>query len=153
MELEKSLAGSFNVFTMNFSGHGGSPVPAEPFSIEMFAGDILKFLDSAGIDSANIFGYSMGGYAAIYLAKAHPDRIKKIFTLATKFLWSEEVAAREVRKLDAEKIKEKVPKFARELFIRHGFFLTGKTVLAKTAEMMINLGKNNTLKTEDFGGN
>ncbi len=149
-KLETILGESFNVYTMNFSGHGGSPIPKEPFSIELFAEDILKFLDSRGIGSINVFGYSMGGYAAIYLAKVHPDRIKKIFTLATKFEWTEEISAQEVLMLDAEKIKEKVPVFARELFIRHGF-PGWKTVLVKTAEMMINLGKNNILKKDDFG--
>ena len=59
--LKQSLGESFNVYTMNFSGHGGSPIPKEPFSIKMFAEDILKFLDSLGIDYINVFGYSMGG--------------------------------------------------------------------------------------------
>ena len=66
---------------MNFSGHGGRPIPKEHFSIEMFAGDVIKFMDSAGIDSINIFGYSMGGYTAVYLARHHPERVKKIFRL------------------------------------------------------------------------
>lgn len=148
-ELKKALTENFNVYTMNFSGHGREPLPGEPFSIEMFAEDILKFIDSLGIESINIFGYSMGGYAAMYLAKHNPEKINKIFTLATKFLWSPEIAEREAKMLDAEKIKQKVPKYAEELSLRHGAENWEK-VLTKTSEMMVNLGKNNVLKVSDF---
>ncbi len=148
-DLTKSLEKNFNVYSLNFSGHGGEPIPNDPFSIQMFAGDILRWLEENNIDKINIFGYSMGGYAAIYLAKHYPERVGKIFTLATKFEWTEEIAAREIKMLDAAKIKEKVPKFAEELKARHNPE-DWERVLAKTAEMMMNLGKKNELTLEDY---
>jgi pimeloyl-ACP methyl ester carboxylesterase len=148
-KLAQSLEGSFNIFTINFTGHGGEAIPNESFSIKILAGDILKWLDENNIHKIDIFGYSMGGYAAIYLAKRYPKRVRKIFTLATKFKWTEEIAAREVKMLDAAKIKEKVPKFAGELKERHSP-QDWETVLAKTAEMMTNLGKKNELDIDDY---
>jgi pimeloyl-ACP methyl ester carboxylesterase len=148
-KLSGLLKGSFNLHTMNFSGHGGKPVPEEPFSIKMFAGDILTWLDENKIDKINIFGYSMGGYAAMYLAKNHPGKVGRIFTLATKLEWTEEIAAKEVKMLDAGKIKEKVPKFAEELRIRHSP-QDWEAVLSKTSEMMVNLGRKNVLNAEDY---
>lgn len=146
--LEKILSEKFNVYSLDFTGHGGNKIPDEPFSIRMFSDNILGWLNHNGIDKINIFGYSMGGYAALYLAKRNPERIGKIFTLATKFEWNEEIASREVKMLDAAKIKEKVPKFAEELKQRHG--KDWEKVLEKTADMMINLGKQIELTEEDI---
>lgn len=119
-EIQKSLANNFTVNSINFSGHGGKDIPSEPFSIELFANDVLNWLDDNKTNRINIFGYSMGGYVGLHLAKKNPETIGKVFTLATKFNWSEEISAREVKMLDSSKIKEKVPKFAGELKNRHG---------------------------------
>lgn len=148
--LKEALSGKYNVHTLNFSGHGGGEIPAEPFSIGMFAGDIIRYIDNNNIAGTDIFGYSMGGYAALYAALKNPAKIGKIFTLATKFEWSPETAEREVKMLDAEKIKQKVPKFAEELSLRHG---QGNwiNVLTKTAEMMMALGSDNLLTHEQLG--
>lgn len=144
-DLKKILSGAHDVYTLNFSGHGGNELPEEPFTMDMFAGDIISYLDGKGISTVDIFGYSMGGYAAIHTALNYHGRIGKIFTLATKFEWSPEIAEREVKMLDAEKIKAKVPKFAVELALRHG---EGNWIklLEKTAEMMRELGKGKPLK-------
>jgi pimeloyl-ACP methyl ester carboxylesterase len=145
--LKELLSTGFEVHTLNFSGHGGSDIPEEPFTMDMFSGDIISYLDKKEISEINIFGYSMGGYAALYAALNNPGRISKIFTLATKFGWTAEIAEREVNMLDAEKIKAKVPRFAAELAKRHGED-KWETVLEKTIEMMRGLGNNNVLSSE-----
>lgn len=137
------LQNQFEVYTHNFSGHGGKPLPTEPFSIELFAKDVLHWMQDNKIETIDIFGYSMGGYVALYLAKHHPSRVGKVFTLATKFNWNAEGAAKEAAMLNPEKIAEKVPAFAKALEQKHGE--NWKTVLTKTAEMMINLGNSPTL--------
>ena len=149
IDLEERLKDSFETFSINFSGHGGEPIPEKPFSIKLFAEDILSFVDKMKIDKINIFGYSMGGYGGLYFAKNNPGRINKIFTLATKFIWNEEIASKEIKMLNAEKIKEKIPAFAEELRKRH-LPQDWKTVLSKTAEMMTGLGKKNELNEEDY---
>lgn len=136
--LADSLNEDFKVHTLNFAGHGGASMP-ESFTIDRFADDVLTFMDENKIASAHIFGYSMGGYVALKLAKSHPQRVGKIFTLGTKLEWSPEVAQRETRMLDAAKIEEKVPALATQLANRHAPN-DWKEVLRKTAEMMIALG-------------
>jgi pimeloyl-ACP methyl ester carboxylesterase len=148
-QLEQKLAHSFTVNTLNFSGHGGSPVADEEFSIALFASEVIAFLDKKQIDSINIFGYSMGGYVAMYLAKHHPQKIKKIITLATKFNWDEIIAAQEIKMLNADKIEEKLPDFAAALQKRHAPN-NWKTVLQKTAAMLTAMGKDNPLKAADY---
>ena len=147
--LEEGLADSFYVQSINFSGHGGSPFVAAPYSIKLFASEMIAFLDNKRINSISIFGYSMGGYVAMYLAKYHPERINKIITLATKFKWDKTIAANETKMLNAVKIEEKLPGYAAALQKRHAPN-NWKTVLEKTAAMLIDMGKDNPLKASDY---
>ncbi|RPI14116.1 MAG: alpha/beta hydrolase, partial [Ignavibacteriae bacterium] len=56
-ELKNVLNDHFKVHSINFSGHGGEPIPGEPFSMELFACDVLKWMDANRIDKINIFGH------------------------------------------------------------------------------------------------
>lgn len=137
-----------NSFAFDFPGHGGKAFPAA-FSIRAFAESVLRWMDEKGFATVDIFGYSMGGYVALYLARHYPERVGKIFTLATKFAWDEATAAKEVKMLNPEKIAEKVPKFAAALEKRHAP-LDWKEVLQRTADLMLALGKKPELTQEDF---
>ena len=106
-------------------------------------------MDKHNIGQASIFGYSMGGYVAMFIAKHFPERLRKVITLASKFYWDETIAAKEIKMLDAATIELKVPAFAQQLSKRHAP-TDWKFLLQKTAEMMLNLGKNNTLKTAHY---
>lgn len=145
METALQSAG-YRTLTLNFSGHGGEPY-AEAFGIETFADDIRRFLDRQGVSSAHCFGYSMGGYVALYLALQEPARLGKIVTLGTKFDWSVASALHETEKLDPEKIVAKVPAFARILETRHGDWVT---LIRKTAAMMTQLGEKPLLSRREL---
>lgn len=138
--LREILAPHYAVHTLNFSGHGGEPLPEAPFRIEQFAADVLRYLDQRDLSQVDVFGYSMGGYVALYLALYHPARIRSVFTLATKFAWSPETAAKEVKLLQPEKIQEKVPEFASMLASRHAP-IDWQDVVLGTADMMQHLGQ------------
>jgi pimeloyl-ACP methyl ester carboxylesterase len=137
------------VYSLNFSGHSGKPFSEKGFGIDVFANDILAFLNHEGIETADIFGYSMGGYVALWLAHQHPLRVHCIITLGTKFDWSPESAGKEISKLNPEKIQVKVPAFARILEHRHSPN-DWKEVLSKTATMMHDLGQKPMLTQEIF---
>jgi len=128
------------VHSLNFSGHSGEPFSSSGFGIDVFAKHLLGYMDKKSIAQADIFGYSMGGYVALWLAYLQPTRIGKIITLGTKFDWSVESADKEVKKLDAEKILIKVPAFARILESRHAP-VDWKELLQRTAGMMMGLGQ------------
>ncbi len=134
---------------MNFGGHGGEPIPPDGFTIAGFAAQVLERMDRESIDKADIFGYSMGGYVGLYLARHYPDRVGRLFTVATKFRWTEESAARETRMLDPVKIEEKVPQFAADLKRRHAP-LEWSDVLSATAGMMLELGRLNAVTLQDL---
>jgi len=146
--LASLLNNQFNIHLLNFSGHGGEAFK-ENFNIPQFADDVLVYLEQQKVESIDIFGYSMGGYVALYLAKNHPEKVNKIITLGTKLSWTPDIAAKETKMLVAEKMEEKIPAFAEILKTRH-HPNNWKTVLEKTANMMITIGNNNVLKDKDF---
>jgi len=146
--LAEQLADRYIVHTINFAGHGGSAIPEEAFSIPLFATQVLNYLKENNIDKANVFGYSMGGYVGMYMAKNNPEKIIRCITLATKYYWDETVASKEVKKLDPAIILQKIPAFAAQLKQRHAP-QDWQTVLKKTAALLENLGKNNALQLED----
>lgn len=137
----------FQVFSFNFSGHGKMPFQKN-FGIEQFALELEQFIATQYLEKPNVFGYSMGGYVALYLAHKRPTFLGNIVTLGTKFEWTPEIAQKETKMLDAKTILEKVPKFAEDLKTRHGN--KWELLLSKTAEMMLSLGTNNALSLNDF---
>jgi pimeloyl-ACP methyl ester carboxylesterase len=141
------LSQDFTVYDFNFSGHGGEPGES-PFSIDLFVGDTIAFMNAHQIQSASFFGYSMGGYVALKLAHDFPDRVHRVVTLGTKFQWDPGTAAKEVGMLNPEIVEQKVPAFATILAQRHqpGDW---KVNMKKTADMMVDLGngKAMTLQT------
>ncbi len=147
--LKASLEPHYDVHTVEFSGHGHQPFSPEGFSIPVFAGEVLRYLEEKELDFIHIFGYSMGGYVALYLARHHPECIGHIMTLATKFNWNEATAGREVKQLNPELIEEKVPAFARVLEERHAAS-DWKEVVNMTAILIAELGHQSLLKANDY---
>ncbi|QSE97144.1 alpha/beta fold hydrolase [Fulvivirga lutea] len=145
--LQSELSSEFQVHTFNFSGHGGKDF-SNNFSIPQFTLELDQFLSENKLQDVLIFGYSMGGYVALNLARTS-KKISGVFTLGTKFHWSPESAAHEIKMLNPAKIEEKVPAFATALAERH-FPLDWKEVMHRTADLMINLGNNPLLTTNTF---
>ena len=144
------LAAEFNPFTLTFPGHGERSREIVDFSVETFAGEVIRLLDERNLHSVPVFGYSMGGYVALYLARHHPERVSRIMTLGTKFNWTPESAETEVKMLNPDVLELKVPSFAGSLKKIHGE-QQWRTVLQQTAGMMKAMGARNPLTTDDFG--
>lgn len=146
--LKELLQNDFEVYTFSFKGHGGSELPESDFTIATFANEVISFLDKNQIESIAIFGYSMGGYVGLNLAKQYPERIQKLFTLATKLNWTVEGSQKMASMLNPTLIKEKVPKYAMNLEQLNGE--NWKILMTKTAQMMLNLGRNPEVNDNDF---
>lgn len=146
--LKEVLQKDFEVFTYTFKGHGGSQIPSEDFTISNFASEVIDFLEENSLDKIIIFGYSMGGYVGLYLAQHFPEKVEKLYTLATKLDWTIEGSVKEAAMLNPMKIKEKVPKYAMALEQLHGSYW--EALMGKTAQMMLNLGENPALTEADY---
>lgn len=146
--LKNLLSKNFQFYDLDFEGHGGR-ITEEDYSIELFTQNTLDLFEKEEIDKANLFGYSMGGYVALNFAKKEPNLVDRIITLGTKFNWNKEIAEKEIKMLNPEKIEAKVPRFANILKERH-HPVNWKEVLKKTANMMIELGEGKGLKDEEI---
>ncbi len=146
--LKEKLSHEFQVHDLDFEGHGKRASPKE-FTMGLFTENVIAYLSEKKINKAHIFGYSMGGYVGLNVAQKHPDFVGKIITLGTKFAWTEETAAKEVRMLNPQKIEEKVPAFANMLAAVHTKN-NWKEVVDKTAKMMLGLGRGERLTEKDL---
>lgn len=105
---------------IDLSGHGGREIPAEGIHFDQFLADIdFAFAENLW-SRADLFGYSMGGYAALLYTAKHPERVRSVTTVGTKLVWTEEGLQKELRKLDPEMMLTKVPAFAEALAAVHG---------------------------------
>jgi len=145
--LKSKLETDFNVLSFNFEGHGDrlfanrAESRDEQLSIQRFSENLSEFIAANGLTKPNIFGYSMGGYVALYLEANQPESVGKVMTLGTKFNWNPEGAAKEVRMLNPSIIEEKVPRFAQHLSKIHAPN-DWKSNMLKTADMMSVMGEN-----------
>ena len=146
--LKEALLDNFAVYSINFSGHGGD-AGDKVFSIQLFAEEVLNWMKARAIDKISIFGYSMGGYVGLYLARYHPEAIDSVITFGTKLHWNKAIAAKETAMLNPATIEQKVPGFAEQLAERH-HPSDWKEVLHKTAIMLQQMGESPPLKPEDY---
>lgn len=143
------LRDKYDVHTLDFEGHGSSSPKNRPFRPKHFAENVLEYMKMNVVKAADIFGHSMGGIIGLYLARFYPKRVKRVFTLGTKFLWTPEIAEKENVFLDPIKLTEKVPQYAIELRRRHA--ATGfEEILERVREMNVSLGQEDVLSDEDI---
>jgi pimeloyl-ACP methyl ester carboxylesterase len=72
------LSKHFRVISFDNRGVGETTVPSRPFTIADMAADAVGLMDALDIDSAHVFGVSMGGLIAQVLALDYPDRVERV---------------------------------------------------------------------------
>jgi pimeloyl-ACP methyl ester carboxylesterase len=78
MPLIPSLSEEYRVISFDNRGTGRSDKPNVPYTMRMMADDAKGLLDAIGIDSAHVFGISMGGMIAQELALDYPEKVKSL---------------------------------------------------------------------------
>lgn len=81
-----ALAEHFRVVRYDTRGHGGSPAPDGPYSIDDLADDLLALLDRLDLERAHLVGLSLGGMTALRLAAREPDRVDRLAVMCTSAL-------------------------------------------------------------------
>jgi 3-oxoadipate enol-lactonase/4-carboxymuconolactone decarboxylase len=73
----------FRVLRYDHRGHGGSPTPPGPYTVDELAGDALALLDALGIERVTFVGLSLGGAVGMTLALRAPERIERLALCCT----------------------------------------------------------------------
>jgi len=113
-EVIPELARDFRVLAPDLRGHGYS-APAEGYGLDDFATDVRGLVESLGLDTFALGGWSLGGQVALRLAQAMPERIGRLLLIATtpRFTtcadWHQGLPAAQVRTLsrNAQRAYEK----------------------------------------------
>jgi pimeloyl-ACP methyl ester carboxylesterase len=79
------LAKTRRVYAIEFQGHGRTTDIDRRITYQNLADDVATFMDSVGLANADIFGYSMGGQAALQLAIRHPEKVKKLIAASVAY--------------------------------------------------------------------
>ena len=79
----EALTTRFRLVRYDRRGHGRSPVPPGPYSIEDLGRDALDLLDDLGIERASFCGLSIGGMVGMWLASEAPERIDRLVLCST----------------------------------------------------------------------
>ncbi|NLR91759.1 alpha/beta fold hydrolase [Flammeovirga agarivorans] len=72
------LAKKYKVIAVDTRGHGKSTEDGTPLSYNLFAEDMLAFIDHLKIEKVNVLGWSDGGNTALIMAMKAPEKINKL---------------------------------------------------------------------------
>jgi 3-oxoadipate enol-lactonase len=91
-----ALAGRYCVLRYDQRGHGRSPAPPGPYTVDELAADAIALLDRLGIERVSFCGLSLGGAAGMALALRAPERLERLVLCCTglEFLPREQWAER-----------------------------------------------------------
>jgi 3-oxoadipate enol-lactonase len=73
--IRPALSARYRTIALDNRGAGRSDVPPGPYSIPQMASDAAAVLDAAGIESAHVFGVSMGGMIGQEFVLQYPRRV------------------------------------------------------------------------------
>jgi pimeloyl-ACP methyl ester carboxylesterase len=84
-EIIPLLAETHKVYALEFQGHGRTTDIDRPITYPNLADDVAAFMDAVGLESADIFGYSMGSAAGLQLAIRHPEKVEKLVAASVAY--------------------------------------------------------------------
>jgi 3-oxoadipate enol-lactonase / 4-carboxymuconolactone decarboxylase len=102
----RELSSRFRTIAVDLPGHGGTPVPEARCTVTGFADDVVRLLDSIGVEQFAIVGLSFGGAVAQALAAAYPDRVCAAVIACAAAQYSEEFWRTRAAHVRAEGLEE-----------------------------------------------
>ena len=77
------LKDNFTCVYFDLRGHGESPVPPVPYSLDELVEDLESLRNHLGHQKINIIGHSLGGQVGPAYARIYPDRVSTLGLLST----------------------------------------------------------------------
>ena len=79
------LARTHKVYAVELQGHGRTTDIARPITYPNLADDVAAFMDSVGLQKADVFGYSMGAEVGLQIAIRHPAKVNKLVAASAAY--------------------------------------------------------------------
>ena len=78
-----SLAEDFRIVRFDHPGHGRSPIPDAPITVESLADGVVELLDTLELECVSFCGVSLGGMVGMALALRAPERLDRLVLCCT----------------------------------------------------------------------
>lgn len=79
------LAETHTVYALEFQGHGRTNDIDRPITYPNLADDVAAFMDAVGVETADVFGYSMGAEVGLRLAIDYPEKVDQLVAASVAF--------------------------------------------------------------------
>jgi 3-oxoadipate enol-lactonase len=92
-----ALSERFRLLRYDTRGHGGSPAPEGPYSMDELGADVLALLDRLELERVSFCGLSIGGMIGMWCASEQPQRFDRLVLCCTvphfppPELWNERI--------------------------------------------------------------
>lgn len=115
----------FYAIGVDFPGHGKTPVPKSAYSVEDYANEVVKLLNSEKIKDVIIVGHSFGGRVAIKLAAKGSDlgvNIRKVVLVSSAGIKPRKSIVKSFKIYRYKKLKKKVKagKLDEKVLLKYG---------------------------------
>ena len=84
-QLIPELSKTRKVIAIELQGHGHTPFSDRKLDYATLASDVEGVMNHLKVDSADVAGYSMGGYVAYQLAIRNPKRVRKLVIISSTY--------------------------------------------------------------------
>jgi pimeloyl-ACP methyl ester carboxylesterase len=81
------LAPQFRLIAPDLRGFGWTEAPGHGYDPETFAADQIALMDALEIETASVIGHDWGGFVAILMGLANPQRIERMIVLNSPHPW------------------------------------------------------------------
>ena len=119
------IKAGLRVIAIDYYGHGQTEIPQHEVSIYHVADDIAALMDSLGIETAYIGGWSRGGGVSTAFYGAYPDRVKGLILgdggfFQSRALIDKKTDAKVMESIDRNPLPKSVPQDTEfDLFYHH----------------------------------
>lgn len=104
----------YNVHELDFPGHGSAISNGSLVDYKTLVSFVESYIKAKQIQEFTIVGYSLGGYVGLQLAINKIQGFKSLLTFATKVLWNNEIADKEIANINRDSLQAIIPKLESE---------------------------------------